>query len=204
MRQTAVSSTPMVQDSEPTPLSGCVAAEAFQPVSPMFQTPTRDDQVVSPAILAPLPANAEMETEPKNQNERCPDHPPETADHRREHDQVMPSCLYSSMTNFSQDLLTPWSCKGSKIFLDICSGVDAPLTSAVSRLGLPALAIDLLVDSLMDLLNDSFYEQLLRLCGSGVVGYSAASPSCTEYSLLKLRPGGPKAIRNARYAEWCS
>ena len=47
----------------------------------------------------------------------------------------------------------------------------------------------------MDLLHDQFYEQLLRLSGSGVIGYAAASPSCTEYSLLKLRPGGPRAIR---------
>jgi len=103
--------------------------------------------------------------------------------------------LRTQITNFAQELLTPWSCQGTKIFLDICSGVDAPLTTAVSALALPALAIDLLVDSNMDLLHDPFYEQLLRLCGSGVIGYSAASPSCTEYSLLKLRPGGPKAIR---------
>ena len=43
----------------------------------------------------------------------------------------------------------------------------------------------------MDILDD----QLLRLCGSGIVGYTGASPACAEYSLLKLRPGGPKALR---------
>ena len=103
-----------------------------------------------------------------------------------------------SLTNFSQELLTPWSCMGMKIFVDICSGADKPLTTAVAAMGLPALAIDLLVDPRMDLLDDSFYEQLLRLCGSGVVGYTGAAPSCTEYSLLKLRPGGPRAIRTPR------
>ena len=99
------------------------------------------------------------------------------------------------MHNFSQELLTPWSSQGTKIFLDICSGSERPLSRAVEDLGLPALSIDILLDQRMDLLDDEFYEQLLRLCGSGVVGYSGASPSCTEYSLLKLNPGGPRAIR---------
>ena len=193
--QPAVSSPPAVQDSEPTPLSGCIVAQELQSVSPMFQTPTREHQAVSQAILAPHPTVSDMETDPNMQTEHWPDPQPAQPDYRQEHDHLVTSSLPSSMTNFSQELLTPWSCQGSKIFLDICSGVDAPLSSAVSKLGFPALSVDLLVDSRMDLLDDSFYEQLLRLCGSGVVGYSAASPSCTEYSLLKLRPGGPKAIR---------
>ena len=100
-----------------------------------------------------------------------------------------------SMHNFSQELLTPWSSQGMKIFLDICSGSERPLSKAIEDLGLPALSIDILLGQRMDLLDDTFCEQLLRLCGSGVVGYSSASPSCTEYSLLKLKPGGPRAIR---------
>ena len=79
--------------------------------------------------------------------------------------------------------------------------MDAPLTTAVKNLGLPALAIDLLIDPQMDLLHDPFYEQLLRLCGTGIIGYTAASPACTEYSLLKLLPGGPKAIRTPTMLE---
>ena len=48
----------------------------------------------------------------------------------------------------------------------------------------------------MDLLHDSTYEQLLRLCASGQVGYGSASPACAHYSRLKLLPGpGPKALR---------
>ena len=112
-----------------------------------------------------------------------------------QHTQISQTTIPSALYNVSQDLLTPWSCTGTKIFLDICSGADCPLSTAVRAMGLPALSIDILLDSRMDLLHDQFYEQLLRLSGSGVIGYAAASPSCTEYSLLKLRPGGPRAIR---------
>ena len=51
----------------------------------------------------------------------------------------------------------------------------------------------------MDLLNDAFYLQLLRLCASGVVAYTACSPSCAEYSKLKLKPGGPPALRSPEH-----
>ena len=57
------------------------------------------------------------------------------------------------MHNYSQELLTPWSCQGVKIFVDICSGADKPLSTAVQALGLPALAVDILIDSRMDLLK---------------------------------------------------
>ena len=40
-----------------------------------------------------------------------------------------------------------------------------------------------------------FVESLLRICHSGIVGYAAASPSCSEYSRLKLRPNRPQALR---------
>ena len=78
------------------------------------------------------------------------------------------------MHNFSQELLTPWGCLGVKIFVDICSGADKPLSAALQNLGYPALAVDILLDSRMDLLNDEFLEQILRLCGSGIVGYTGA------------------------------
>ena len=147
MTRAAVSSPPVVQDSELLPPSGCVVEEEFHPVSPMFHPTARVDQAVSPAILAPLPAVSELETKPNKPTEHQPDPQQGQPDHQMEHDHMVISGLHSSMTNFSQELLTPWSCQGSKIFLDICSGVDAPLSCAVSRLGLPALHIDLLVDT---------------------------------------------------------
>ena len=42
-------------------------------------------------------------------------------------------------------------------------------------------------------------ETLLRICASGVVGYTAGSPSCNEYTRLKLNPGGPPALRSPQH-----
>ena len=64
---------------------------------------------------------------------------------------------------------------------------------AVLELGGSVLSFDILLNDQMDLLQDSSYEQLLRLCSSGAVRYGAASPACAHYSRLKLLPGpGPK------------
>ena len=83
-----------------------------------------------------------------------------------------------------------------RIFLDLCAGVTRPLSKAVLDLGGDILSFDILLDEKMDLLHDSTYEQLLRLCSSGQVGYGSASPACAHYSRLKLLPGpGPKALR---------
>ena len=84
-----------------------------------------------------------------------------------------------------------------RIFLDVCSGCEKPLSEAVALAGYATLSIDIdiLLDSSMDLLQDSFFEQLLFICGSGTVGYCAASPSCAHYSRLKLSDGPPHAIR---------
>ena len=85
-----------------------------------------------------------------------------------------------------------------RLFLDICSGATRPLSMAVLALGCDVLSFDILIllDESMDLLCDDSYEQLLRICSSGQVGYGSSSPACCHYSRLKLRPGpGPKALR---------
>ena len=83
----------------------------------------------------------------------------------------------------------------SRIFLDICSGVTMPLSAALQKYKGDILPFDILIHSDCDLLDDSTFERLLRLCASGIVGYCAASPACKEYSRLKLKPGGPPALR---------
>ena len=51
----------------------------------------------------------------------------------------------------------------------------------------------------MDLLNDMYFENLLRLCASGLVAYCGASPPCSEFSLLKLRSPGPTPVRTHEF-----
>ena len=88
---------------------------------------------------------------------------------------------------------------GPNLFLDICSGPSAPLSTALDRMGHATLAIDLLISPEMDLLNDTYFENLLRLCASGLVAYCGASPPCSEFSLLKLRTPGPTPVRTHEF-----
>ena len=81
-----------------------------------------------------------------------------------------------------------------RIFLDVCSGSAKPLSEAVALAGYATLSIDILLDPSLDLLQDSFFEQLLFICGSGTVGYCAASPSCAHYSTSQLSEAPPRAI----------
>ena len=60
---------------------------------------------------------------------------------------------------------------------------------------------DILIRSEDNLLNDESYEALLRLSCSRQVRYGSGSPSCCEYSRLKLKPGGPKALRTLEHMD---
>ncbi len=89
----------------------------------------------------------------------------------------------------------------TRIFLDICCGSHRPLSQAVLSMGADVLSIDKLFNLQHNLLDGDFMETLLRICASGVVGYTAASPSCNEYSRLKLKPGGPQALRSPQHLD---
>ena len=67
--------------------------------------------------------------------------------------------------------------------------------------GCKCFPVDKLIDAKMDLLDNNFFEPLLRICASGLVGYGAAAPNCGEYSRLKLQPGGPPALRTPQFLD---
>ena len=46
-----------------------------------------------------------------------------------------------------------------------------------------------------DLLDDSTFQNLQRLCSSGLVGVAAAAPPCAAFSRARLRQGGPPPVR---------
>ena len=84
-----------------------------------------------------------------------------------------------------------------RVFFELFSGPCSPLTTAVLHFGISCLQpMDILQDPEMDILNNSCYEQLLRLASSRIVGTLSAAPPCKEYSLLKLLPGGPPPCRS--------
>ena len=88
-----------------------------------------------------------------------------------------------------------------RIFLDLCSGVSSPLSKALHTFKCDTFAFDILIHQSYDLLQDDMYERLLRLCACGIIAYAAAAPACKEYSRLKLRSGGPKALRTPTHLQ---
>ena len=108
----------------------------------------------------------------------------------------------STMQNPNSSVVTPSPSAGLnpfqhlRIFLDVCAGSSRPLSKALQHYNIDLLSFDILLDSSMDLLDDAVFLQLLKLCASGVVAYGAFSPSCGEYSRLKLREGGPPPLRD--------
>ena len=52
-----------------------------------------------------------------------------------------------------------------------------------------------------DILDDRVLHLLLRLAHSGLVGMAWSAPPCKEFSRLKLRQPGPKALRTPEYMD---
>ena len=86
-----------------------------------------------------------------------------------------------------------------RIFLDICCGATRPLSHAILASGFSVLSFDVLLQPDMDILDPWAYEQLLRVCSSGIVAYGAASPSAEQYSELTLRPCGSPSLRTPEH-----
>ena len=89
-----------------------------------------------------------------------------------------------------------------KLFLDLFAGVNAPLTKAMHAAGADYFQpFDLDRDPTCNILDDSVFTILMRLAWSGLIGAIWSAPPCKEYSRLKLRPGGPKALHTPEYMD---
>ena len=84
-------------------------------------------------------------------------------------------------------------------FLDLCSGATRPLFQAAFCNELACFSVDILLDSSHDLLQDVFYESMLRWCFSGLFLFALAGPPCGDFSRAKLRLGGPKPLRTPEF-----
>ena len=89
-----------------------------------------------------------------------------------------------------------------KLFLDLFAGANAPLTKAMHAAGADYFQpFDLDRDPTCNILDDSAFTILMRLAWSGLIGAIWSAPPCKEYSRLKLRPGGPKALRTPEHMD---
>ena len=86
-----------------------------------------------------------------------------------------------------------------QFLLDLCSGATRPLSQAAFRNELACFSVDILLDTSHDLLQDVFYESMLRWCFSGLFLFALAGPPCGDFSRAKLRPGGPKPLRTPEF-----
>ncbi|CAE7947844.1 unnamed protein product [Symbiodinium sp. KB8] len=84
-----------------------------------------------------------------------------------------------------------------RLFLDLFAGARAPVTSAMQSLRRDCFPpVDLIIDASRDILDDAFFDLLCRIADSGLVGAALAAPVCSKHSILRLRPGGPKPLRD--------
>ncbi|CAE7588581.1 unnamed protein product, partial [Symbiodinium necroappetens] len=92
---------------------------------------------------------------------------------------------------------TAQPCDGRSLFLDLFAGARAPVTSAIQSLRCDCFPpVDLIIDASRDILDDAFFDLLCRIADSGLVGAALAAPVCSKHSILRLRPGGPKPLRD--------
>ena len=90
-----------------------------------------------------------------------------------------------------------------RLFLDLFAGVHSPLTNAMLSKGVDCFGpFDFaLRETHDDILDDRVLHLLLRLAHSGLVGMAWSAPPCKEFSRLKLKQPGPKALRTPEYMD---
>ena len=89
-----------------------------------------------------------------------------------------------------------------RLFLDLFAGVHSPLTNEVLALQCDAFApFDFALRETHDMLDNRVMNLLQRLAFSGLVGVAWSAPPCKEFSRLKLRRPGPKALRAPEYMD---
>ena len=109
-----------------------------------------------------------------------------------------------TITGFTgRDIATAWTIPTRpRFFLDLFAGIHSPLTQAAAALNLDRFTpFDIELDSRCDILDDDGFHAILRLCWSGLIGLACFAPPCKEFSRLKLRPGGPKALRTPQHMD---
>ena len=89
-----------------------------------------------------------------------------------------------------------------RLFLELFAGVQSPLSNAVLELGLDCFGpFDFALHETHDILDDRVFQVMLRLAYSGFIGIAWGAPPCKEFSRLKLKRPGPKALRTPEFMD---
>ena len=89
-----------------------------------------------------------------------------------------------------------------KLFFDLFAGKHAPLTAAMEELQADCFQpFDLACSPPFDILDDTHFRLALRIAASGIAAVLWSAPPCKEFSILKLRQPGPKAIRTPAFMD---
>ena len=92
-----------------------------------------------------------------------------------------------------------------RFFLDLCSGAEAPVTKAMRALRADCFEpLDIIHGEHCDLLRDDCFDCLLGLSASGLIGAALAAPPCGDFSMLKMRAGGPAPVRTPQEPDGCA
>ena len=87
-----------------------------------------------------------------------------------------------------------------RFFVDLFSGKNAPIFNACQLLEVDVME-PLDCELGWDILDDENFECILHAAWNGFLGGVWSAPPCREYSRLKLRPGGPPALRTPEEPE---
>ena len=87
------------------------------------------------------------------------------------------------------------------IFMELCCGPNRPLSKAFLDTGVSVISVDILRGSDQNLLDDTAFDRVMRIAGSGKVQLAHASPECIEYTRLKLQAPGPKPVRTPEHMQ---
>ena len=90
-------------------------------------------------------------------------------------------------------------------FLDLFSGVNAPLTAAMRSLGLDTFEpFDQDADSRFNILHNSMFALPLKLVNSGLVGFNLEHTALQRDLQTQVATAWPKSTARARTHGWCS
>ena len=111
-----------------------------------------------------------------------------TAESRMSAAPPSPRAQPPSEQDATNSLPAPATGRPQGLLLDVFAGRSHPVTSAAVELGLDCFEpFDLDRNSAHNILDDTAFEALLKLCWPGAVALIMLAPPCKEYSRLKLR-----------------